>query len=27
MVVFGLEEHGNVTKALVGERIGTRVTP
>ena len=27
MVVFGLEEHGNVTKALLGERIGTRVTP
>jgi uridylate kinase len=27
LVVFGLEEHGNVTKALVGERIGTRVTP
>ncbi|WP_291382559.1 UMP kinase [Demequina sp.] len=27
MVVFGLEKHGNVTKALVGERIGTRVTP
>ncbi len=26
MVVFGLEEHGNVTKALMGERIGTRVT-
>ena len=27
MVVFGIEEHGNVTKALLGERIGTRVTP
>ncbi|MDN4473588.1 UMP kinase [Demequina zhanjiangensis] len=26
MVVFGLEEHGNVTKALLGERIGTLVT-
>ena len=26
MVVFGLDEHGNVTKALMGERIGTRVT-
>ena len=26
MVVFGLEEPGNVTKALVGERIGTLVT-
>ncbi len=27
MVVFGLEEPGNVTRALTGERIGTRVTP
>ncbi len=26
MVVFGLEERGNVTKALLGERIGTLVT-
>jgi uridylate kinase len=26
MVVFGLEEHGNVTRALKGERIGTLVT-
>lgn len=26
MVVFGLEEPGNVTRALVGERIGTLVT-
>ncbi|WP_297084331.1 UMP kinase [uncultured Demequina sp.] len=26
MVVFGLEESGNVTRALVGERIGTLVT-
>ncbi|WP_084104380.1 UMP kinase [Demequina sp. NBRC 110056] len=26
MRVFGLEEHGNVTRALVGERIGTLVT-
>ncbi len=26
MVVFGLEEPGNVTKALLGERIGTLVT-
>jgi uridylate kinase len=26
MVVFGLEEHGNVTRALEGERIGTLVT-
>lgn len=26
MVVFGLDEHGNVTRALLGERIGTRVT-
>ncbi|NYI41844.1 UMP kinase [Demequina lutea] len=27
MVVFGLDTHGNVTRALLGERIGTRVTP
>ncbi len=26
MVVFGLEEPGNVTRALIGETIGTRVT-
>ena len=26
MVVFGLEEPGNVTRALLGERIGTLVT-
>lgn len=26
MVVFGLEETGNVTRALLGERIGTLVT-
>lgn len=26
MVVFGIETPGNVTRALVGERIGTRVT-
>ncbi len=26
MVVFGLEQPGNVTRALVGERIGTLVT-
>lgn len=26
MVVFGLDEPGNVTRALVGERIGTLVT-
>lgn len=26
MVVFGLEEPGNVTRALMGERIGTLVT-
>lgn len=26
MVVFGLEQPGNVTRALLGERIGTRVT-
>ncbi len=26
MVVFGLEEPGNVTRALAGERIGTLVT-
>ena len=26
MVVFGLDEPRNVTRALVGERIGTRVT-
>ena len=26
MVVFGLEEPGNVTRALIGERIGTLVT-
>jgi uridylate kinase len=26
MVVFGLEKHGNVTRALLGERIGTLVT-
>mgnify|MGYP000687033425 FL=1 len=26
MVVFGLEESGNVTRALLGERIGTLVT-
>ncbi|WP_084040394.1 UMP kinase [Demequina sp. NBRC 110053] len=26
MRVFGLEEHGNVTRALVGETIGTLVT-
>lgn len=26
MVVFGLEQPGNVTSALLGERIGTRVT-
>ncbi|WP_236683362.1 UMP kinase [Demequina sediminicola] len=26
MVVFGLEEEGNVTRALMGERIGTLVT-
>ena len=26
MRVFGLEEHGNVTRALEGEKIGTLVT-
>ena len=26
MVVFGLEKTGNVTRALLGERIGTLVT-
>jgi uridylate kinase len=26
MVVFGLEQRGNVTRALLGERIGTLVT-
>jgi uridylate kinase len=27
MVVFGMEGHGNITRALQGERIGTLVTP
>ena len=27
MVVFGMEGEGNITRALLGERIGTLVTP
>jgi uridylate kinase len=26
MIVFGLEGEGNITRALMGERIGTLVT-
>jgi uridylate kinase len=27
MVVFGMEGEGNVTRAILGERLGTLVTP